>query len=235
MPFGPRRVYETGNRETGFMVRARNRDAERTYHLPWLGPSGVTDDDRALVARCLAGDQDACATLVETYVRMVGTVIWRATGQLQDVDDLTQETFLRVFRALRYYDNRARLSTWIYTMAHRVTIDFLRRTAGTRKNLMLVAEPGAERLLETMVPSEALDPEALVVQGQHGELVREALAELPPKYRLPLVYAAIAGLDYATIADMLRLPVGTVKTHVFRGKQLLKLAIVRRMKVPHGR
>ena len=195
----------------------------------------MTDDDRALVARCLAGDQAACATLVETYVRMVGTVIWRTTGRLDEVDDLTQETFLRVFRALRYYDNRARLSTWIYTIAHRVTIDFLRRTAGTRKNLMLVAEPEAERLLETTVASDALDPEALLVQGQHDQLVRDALTDLPPKYRLPLVYAAIAGLDYATIGEMLRLPVGTVKTHVFRGKQLLKIAIGKRMQVAHER
>jgi RNA polymerase sigma-70 factor (ECF subfamily) len=191
----------------------------------------VTHDDRILVARCLAGDQEACATLVNTYARMVGTVIWRGTGQTDEVDDLTQETFLRVFRALRYYDQRARLSTWIYTIAHRVTIDFLRRRAGTRRNLMLAAEPDPDRLLETATTSPALDPEALVVQGEHEELVREALAELPPKYRLPLVYAAIAGLDYATIADMLRLPVGTVKTHVFRGKQLLKLAVARRMKV----
>jgi RNA polymerase sigma-70 factor (ECF subfamily) len=190
----------------------------------------VTHDDGALVARCLAGDQDACAMLVNAYSRMVGTVIWRATGRIEEVDDLTQETFLRVFRALRYYDQRARLSTWIYTIAHRVTIDFLRRRAGTRKNLMLMAEPEADRLVEAMVSSDAPDPEALVVQEEHAQLVREALAELPPKYRLPLVYAAIAELDYATIADLLRLPVGTVKTHVFRGKQLLKLAIARRMR-----
>ena len=168
--------------------------------------------------------------LVNAYSRMVGTVIWRATGRIEEVDDLTQETFLRVFRALRYYDQRARLSTWIYTIAHRVTIDFLRRRAGTRKNLMLMAEPEADRLVEAMVSSDAPDPEALVVQEEHAQLVREALAELPPKYRLPLVYAAIAELDYATIADLLRLPVGTVKTHVFRGKQLLKLAIARRMR-----
>jgi RNA polymerase sigma-70 factor (ECF subfamily) len=69
------------------------------------------------------------------------------------------------------------------------------------------------------------------VREEHERLVRDALAELPPKYRLPLVYAAIAGLDYATIGEMLRLPIGTVKTHVFRGKQLLKVAIARRLDV----
>jgi len=187
------------------------------------------------VARCLAGDQEACATLVDAYARMVGTIIWRGTGRTEEIDDLTQETFLRVFRALHYYDSRAKLSTWIFTIAHRVTIDFLRRTSGTRRNPMLVSHPDDGRWLETTVPSEALDPEAVLVQGRNETLVREALQELPPKYRLPLVYAAIAELDYATIGEMLRLPVGTVKTHVFRGKQLLRAAIVRRTGLPDGR
>jgi RNA polymerase sigma-70 factor (ECF subfamily) len=195
----------------------------------------VTHDDRALVGRCLAGDQQACAALVDAYARMVGTIIWRGTGRHEEVADLTQETFLRVFRALPYYDSRAKLSTWIFTIAHRVTIDFLRRTSGTRRNPMMVCDPTQERWLETHVPSEALDPEGLLMQGRNEDLVREALRELPPKYRLPLIYAAIAGLDYATIGEMLRLPIGTVKTHVFRGKQLLKAAVVRRMGLSNAR
>src|SRR5262252_8792331 len=90
---------------------------------------GADRDERALVGGCLAGDQSACATLVATYARMVGTVIWRATGQRDIIEDLAQETFLRVFKALEYFDSRARLSTWIYTIAHNVTVDHLRRTA----------------------------------------------------------------------------------------------------------
>jgi RNA polymerase sigma-70 factor (ECF subfamily) len=100
---------------------------------------------------------------------------------------------------------------------------------------MMVCDPTQERWLETHVPSEALDPEGLLMQGRNEDLVREALRELPPKYRLPLIYAAIAGLDYATIGEMLRLPIGTVKTHVFRGKQLLKAAVVRRMGLSNAR
>src|SRR5215510_13314137 len=91
---------------------------------------GADRDERALVDACLAGDQTACAGLVEAYARMVGTVIWRATGQRDVIEDLTQETFLRTFRALEYFDARARLSTWIYTIAHNVAVDHLRRAAG---------------------------------------------------------------------------------------------------------
>ena len=193
----------------------------------------MSADERDLVTRCLAGDQSACAALVDKYARMVGTVIWRTTGAHAEVADLTQETFLRVFRALPYFDARARLSTWIYTIAHRVTIDYLRRQGRWTIGSMSRddhEEPGGPAFV-----SSDPDPEMLLTQTQDGELVRRALADLPPKYRLPLVYATIAGLDYATIASMLNVPVGTVKTHVFRGKALLKTAILRRLEVPPER
>ena len=95
-------------------------------------------DENDLVRRCLAGDQNACANLVEAYARMVGTVIWRATGDRQIVEDLAQETFLRVFRALIYFDRRARLSTWIYTIAHRVAIDHLRKARRWREEPLML-------------------------------------------------------------------------------------------------
>lgn len=186
-------------------------------------------DERALAARCLAGDQAACTTLVDTYARMVGTVIWRVTGRPDDVEDLTQETFLRVFRALPYFDARARMSTWIYTIAHRVTIDHLRRTGRWREEpLTAGARDGGPEPADALV-SGGLDPEALLARECDERLVHDALAELPAKYRLPLVYSAIAGLDHATIGSMLGLPAGTVKTHVFRGKQMLKSAIMKRV------
>jgi RNA polymerase sigma-70 factor (ECF subfamily) len=189
----------------------------------------VESDERDLVTRCLAGDQRASAALVERYARMVGTVIWRTTGSQDEVADLTQETFLRVFRALPYFDARARLTTWIYTIAHRVTIDHLRRKGSWRHDSLRTSPDERDAVDEQTIASPALDPEALLAREEHERLVRDALAELPPKYRLPLVYAAIAGLDYATIGEMLRLPIGTVKTHVFRGKRLLKVAIMRKL------
>ena len=195
----------------------------------------MSADERDLVTRCLGGDQSACAALVDTYARMVGTVIWRTTGDHEEVADLTQETFLRVFRALPYFDARARLSTWIYTIAHRVTIDYLRRQGRCKVGALLRKAEDEDATTESRLPSTEPDPEMLLIQTQDGELVRSALAELPPKYRLPLVYATIAGLDYATIAEMLNAPVGTVKTHVFRGKALLKAAILRRLETPHAR
>jgi len=172
----------------------------------------VDRDERELVRHCLQGDQDACACLVQEYAQLVGTVIWRATGDHALVEDLAQETFLRVFRGLGYFDARARLSTWIYTIAHRVAIDHLRQARGRHAGI----EP-----YERLVAPER-DPEATAAQEELDRIVRAELETLPEKYRLPLVYAAIDELDYQTIAAMLKVKPGTVKTLVFRARQLLR-------------
>ena len=182
-------------------------------------------DDRELVQRCLAGEQVACAELVDACARMVGTVIWRATGDREIVEDLTQETFLRAFRALPDFAGRAKLSTWVCTIAHRVAIDHLRKTGVWREELLRPGDGEADTLREASLDKLAaitLDPEAAAARTELDRLVNDGLARLPDKYRLPLVYAAIDGLDYSTIATMLGVPVGTVKTLVFRAKLLLK-------------
>ena len=173
-------------------------------------------DERELVRRCLQRDEDACAQLVEAHARMVGTVIWRATGDHDVVEDLAQETFLRVFRGLPYFDRRAKLSTWIYTIAHRVAIDHRRQTA-RRPDGSNEANVGVEHQ-----PSSGLDPELAASRNELDRIIDEQLGRLPEKYRLPLVYAAIDELDHGTIARMLKVRRGTVKTLVFRGRQLLK-------------
>jgi RNA polymerase sigma-70 factor, ECF subfamily len=184
----------------------------------------VDADDRRLVARCLAGDEDACRELVQAHARLVGTLIWRATGDDAVVEDLAQETFMRVFRALALFEGQAKLSTWICTIAHRVAIDHVRKAARSREDALTVDEQQLDALL-AQAEAAAGTPETLASTGEIARLVQRCVRELPDKYRLPLVYASIDGLDYATIGSMLGVPIGTVKTLVFRGKQLLRLRV----------
>ena len=173
--------------------------------------------------------------LVHNYSRMVGTVLWRATGDDRVVEDLSQETFLRVFRALSYFDSRGKLSTWIYTIANRVAIDHLRKTGRLREEA-LGDRRGAE-FREERADSESPGPEAMLEQNEIRGIVQRELARLPEEYRLALVYTAIDELDYQTVAAMMRIPVGTLKTYVFRGKKILKDTIshaMRRYSEPSG-
>jgi RNA polymerase sigma-70 factor (ECF subfamily) len=178
-------------------------------------------DESALVRRCREQDQDASTELVQRFAPMVGTIIWRATGDPTATADLAQETFLRVFRGLPHFDGKAKLSTWIYTIAHRVAVDHLRQVGRWREAGM--EETGTEAL--EGVPASDHSPEAVVEQQELVQLIREHLAELPDKYRLPLVYAAIDGLDHEAIGAAIGVRAGTVKTLVFRGKQMLKARI----------
>jgi len=169
--------------------------------------------------------------MVDRFAPMVGTVIWRATGDRHVVEDLAQETFLRVFRGLPYFDARARLSTWIYTIAHRVAVDHLRQSGRWHQ------DPGDDAANERLerIPASGATPEGAMARDEMDRLVREQLAGLPEKYRLPVLYAAIDELDYATIAAMLGVPIGTVKTLVFRGKQTLKDRITMALQPRCGR
>src|SRR6516162_536084 len=138
--------------------------------------SGADPDERALVSACLAGDQGACAALVAAYARMVGTVIWRATGQRDVIEDLTQETFLRTFKALEYFDSRARLSTWIYTIAHNVAVDHLRRSAGMEVDSLTWRENETDRRDARELAADTPGPEALLSRAEAEALVNAGLA-----------------------------------------------------------
>lgn len=166
-----------------------------------------------LVQRCLAGDQAACARLVSTHARVAGTVIWRVVRRRELVEDLCQEAFLKVFRSLASFDGRARLSTWICSIAHRVALDELRRQGRT---VQFAAEQGIEEQAED---GDALEQ---LLANEEAQRLHAALDMLPERYRLPLAYAALQELGYEDIAVMLGIPVGTVKTLVFRGKAVLR-------------
>ena len=109
----------------------------------------------------------------------------------------------------------AKLSTWVCTVAHRVAIDHVRRRATAPTISGDVPDAGTGQTLIERLEDRRPTPEAAVEVNQMHRLVREQVAHLPEKYRVPLVYAAIDGLDYDTIAAMLDMPVGTVKTLAF--------------------
>lgn len=181
----------------------------------------MDDNEQALVDEVLSGDQAAAARLVTDYARMVGTVIWRATGDDGVVEDLAQETFMRVFRALAYFDSRGKLSTWIYTIAHRVAIDHLRRNSRRREGSLADETESGE-----MPAAGFVNPEAELAQKEMHDLVRREMERLPEMYRLALQYMAMEELDGRTVAAMMGIPPGTLKTYVFRGKKMLKEKIL---------
>ena len=222
--------HETGIEANGFTLKLKPILFYPVSFEEWREGASVDRNEQELVQRCLTGDQVACTELVAAYARLVGSVIWRATGDNNAVDDLVQDVFLRVFQGLRNFGGRAKLSTWIYTIAHRVAIDHLRQVGRWQEGLRGSHDDDVAQLLDRLPAPTVINPEVIAMQEQVGDLVRSGLAQLPDKYRLPLVYISLDGLDYATVAEMLGVPQGTVKTRVFRGKYMLKVWIVAKLR-----
>src|SRR5690349_11764096 len=167
--------------------------------------------ERALVERCRAGDEEAFGELVERYKDLVFALIARTVQDRSRAEDLAQEVFLRVHRGLPYFRGEARLSTWIYRIVANVCV----HDSGRPAALSLDDERAAKG-----PPPSASD-------RQFGDFelrdrLEKAIARLPPNYRLLIAAHYLEGVRYEDLAGALDLPLGTVKTQLYRAKQQLR-------------
>lgn len=177
--------------------------------------------DAELVRRCLAGDERAYRELIERYERQVYSVAMRMVRVREDAEDLTQETFVRMFKALDRYDPTRPFPAWLLTIAARLSIDQLRRRRV--KTVPLVrSEPGSleERVVEVEDPG--FGPDVLLERQEEAATAGALVAALPEHYRVVVVLRHQQGLSYEEIAEALHLPLGTVKARIHRARALLK-------------
>jgi len=177
--------------------------------------------DPELLRRCLAGDEEAYRQLVDRYQRQVYSLALRMVRQVEDAEDLTQETFVRMFRALDRYDPARPLGAWLYTITSRLCIDHLRRRRLRPISLHQVI-PGSEEehVIEAIDPG--LKPEERALREEEERRMRDLIDTLPPHYRIVVLLRHQQDLSYEEIAEALRLPLGTVKARIHRARALLK-------------
>ena len=185
--------------------------------------SASSEQDRAWVAKALAGDQSAYAALVKKYTNALRYHIARTVHSAHEVDDLVQECFIKAFGALGSYSSGYAFSTWLYKIATNHAIDFLRKKRLTTVSLE-VSSPSGDGHTQMALPDEEYRPDKHLVRDQRRELIRAAIDRLSPKYRRVIVLRHEKEMTYEEIARELHLPLGTVKAHIFRArKQLYKL------------
>jgi RNA polymerase sigma-70 factor (ECF subfamily) len=172
-------------------------------------------DDRALVAAAQGGDRRALDTLLRRHYDLVHAICRRIVGGSRDADDATQEAMISIVRGLPRFDGRAAVTTWIYRIATNAALDELRR----RKR-----RPGLHVLRE----DDRSEPEVVDPLGQRRVegivdrmSVDAALEQLADEFRVAVVLRDVADLDYAEIAEVLGVPVGTVKSRIARGRSQL--------------
>lgn len=173
------------------------------------------DPDAALVARCLRGDEIAWESLVKLHTRRIYSICLRFTGRTDQAQDLTQDVFLRVFRSLKSFDlGSGTFRVWLTSLTRNLLIDHYRKT---RKEKMVDSIEERTTELEE-AGSAAGRPEGRVAGREAGELLRTALARLSPELREAVILRDLEEMEYREIADVLKVPDGTVKSRISRGR-----------------
>ena len=164
-------------------------------------------DDAALLASARDGDLDAFESLVRTHTRLVYAHALRFFGDEHTAQDVTQEVWIKVYRSLPTFDERARFTTWLYRITRNTCLDLVR--AGKRRPITV------DPLDIVAAPGDLADQVALTAT------LEVAMAALPQEDRDALSAIALFGLTYAEAADSLGVPAGTVKSRVFRARRSL--------------
>ena len=178
------------------------------------------EEEYALVQRIQSGDSDAFAVLMDLYQKQVYHLALRTVGNPEDAADMTQEAFLRAYRAIGSFRGDSKLSVWLYRLTQNVCIDFL-RSRGRKPTVSLTVENEEDEVQELDVADDRFDPEVQYQRKALRDSVRRGLDELPEDYRTILVLREINGLSYAEIGEQLQLEEGTVKSRLFRARKKL--------------
>jgi RNA polymerase sigma-70 factor (ECF subfamily) len=170
-------------------------------------------EDQALISAVLAGQPEAFEEIVLRYERAVYNLAVRTLRDSTEAQDATQEAFFKAYRALGSFRPGAKFSTWIFTICYRLCCDRLaKRKRYSDDELPDRADPAA-------------GPAAVAEQNDEALRLRAAIDALPEKYRTVITLYHLQGKQYEEIATVLNLPLGTVKTHLFRAKDQLRKAL----------
>jgi len=166
-----------------------------------------------LIQRCLRGDQAAWEQIVKQHWRKVFNVAYKFVGKHDEAEDLTQDIFLKIFKSLDTFDRRANFQTWLISISRNLCIDHYRSVRKERETID--RDVDANQLTPAAVDA---GPIAALEQRDRVTLLRQALAALPETLRTAVVMRDIQELSYQEIAERLKLPEGTVKSRINRGR-----------------
>ena len=177
-----------------------------------------TDDE--LIAAVLRGDRERFGDLVERYQGRLVNYLFRLLRNADEAHEMAQEVFLKVYQVLDRYDPQFKFSTWLFRVAQNAAIDQIRRRRLKLVSLQQEDVEGETR--EWELPSPDRGPYGHLRNRERGEALQEAIDGLPWEYRELIVLRHFGELPYEEIAKLKRMPLGTVKNKLFRGRQMLK-------------
>lgn len=172
-------------------------------------------EDQALVSRVLKGDTQAFRLLIRQHERLVAHMVGRLVKKEEEIEELCQDVFLKVYEKLGDFTFQSKLSTWIATIAYRHAINHM------RKHKMVFTDiPDEDSFTQRFVEEE--NPETIASDQDMDGFVLRLIDELPPQYKTILMLYHVESMSYPEICQITNMPEGTVKNYLFRARNLLK-------------
>ena len=175
-----------------------------------------------VIKRCLAGDSSAWEEIVRAHNRRIYNICYRFTGSSDDAEDLTQEVFIKIYRTLQSYDlEKGAFTTWVTTMTRNLLVDHFRRSKQDRMTDSMDAAPGGDEdalTLGEQIADQKATPDEVMDTKDTQKMVQQALQKLSPELREAVILRDLQDMDYKEIAAALKVPEGTVKSRINRGR-----------------
>lgn len=189
--------------------------------------ASLPDSDLILVERAVAGDQKAFELLVIKYQRRIQRLIGRMVRDVDLVEDIAQETFIRAYRALAQFRGDAQFYTWLYRIAvntaKKALMD-MKRDPTVSENSFKSADDDETSMLENELTSSET-PDAVLASKEIAEMVNTAMEALPEELRQAITLREIEGLSYEEISEAMNCPIGTVRSRIFRAREAISQRI----------
>ena len=192
-----------------------------------VAPPGAPDSDWMLVERCQSGDKRAFELLVVKYQRRIQRLIGRMVRDVDLVEDIAQETFIRAYRALHQFRGDAQFYTWLY----RIAVNTAKKSLLELKRDPTVSESyfktddDDETKSHGIEPTSDETPESLYAASEIAAVVNAALQELPEDLRQAVTLREIEGLTYEEISSVMNCPIGTVRSRIFRAREAISAKV----------
>jgi RNA polymerase sigma factor (sigma-70 family) len=172
-------------------------------------------EDRALVSKVISGDMQAFRLLIKQHERLVAHMVGRLVKKDEEKEELCSDVFLKIYEKLGEFNFQSKLSTWIATIAYRHSINHLRK-----QKMFFTDLPEEESFTKRFIEEE--NPESVFEDRDLDEFVLKLVDGLPVQYKAILTLYHVEGMNYAEICAVTNLPEGTVKSYLFRARNLLK-------------
>lgn len=179
----------------------------------WTGgetPLEITDIE--LVNKCLSGEQEAFSEIVTRYKKLIYSVVYNMINDKQEVNDISQEVFIRIYKSLDRYNPEYKFSTWAVKIATNLCLDIFRKKK--------VDSVSIDEMID--VSSSVDTPETKYIKKEKSEMIKKAVADLPDKYRVPILLFHQNGLSYEEITGILNEPMTIVKNRLYRARLMLR-------------